>query len=315
MEEMNVMAFTEFGPPEVLQPRKLPLPEPGAGEILVRVKCASFNPSDAAARKGSFKKIISLASPHVPGVDFSGWIVKKGPGAEKFQVGQKVYGYLNIRQNGSYAEYVVLPEEDAVEMPLNLTYEEAASVPLSYLTAYEALMKEETLKKGQSILLYGASGGVGLAALSLAKLLKATVYAVAGTRSLPLLEGKGLRKVMDYKKENILDSLPEKVDVLLLLAPLDKEEMVKLFSLLKDDGVFVSTTGVPDLPEGSTLRLRSIQTKRNEASLSRLTELLKEGKIPPLKTATFPITDANLVHKMHEEGTLHGKAVFLIEFS
>src|SRR5690554_1816311 len=111
MDEMNVMALTEFGAPEVLKPLKLPIPEPGEGEILVRVTCASFNPSDALVRKGVFKKIISLDYPHVPGVDFAGHIAAVGPGAMKFQVEDKVYGYSDIKRNGSYGEYIVLSEK------------------------------------------------------------------------------------------------------------------------------------------------------------------------------------------------------------
>ncbi|WP_312712599.1 NADP-dependent oxidoreductase [Proteiniclasticum ruminis] len=314
MEEMNVLAYTEFGPPEVLRPMKLPVPQPATGEILVKVKCASFNPSDALARKGVFQRIIDLTSPHVPGVDFSGLVVGKGPKAEKFQLGQSVYGYLNIRNNGSYAEYVVLPEEDAVPVPHGLTYEEAASIPLSYLTAYEALLKGDSLKNGQSVLLYGASGGVGLASIALAKMKKAAIYAVAGTQSLSLLEDKGVTRILDYKKEDILKEMPVKVDVLLNLAPLEKEKMTELLPLLKDHGTFVSTTGMPDPPEGSTLTFLAVQTQRSEENLLLITDLLNEKKIEPIKTSTWSITDAPLVHKMHEEGKLLGKAVFLINF-
>lgn len=314
MEEMNVMAFTEFGAPDVLRPMKREVPKPQEGELLVKVKCASFNPSDALVRKGAFKKIISLDPLHVPGVDFSGLIVAKGPHAERFKMGERVYGYLDIRRNGSYEEYVTLLEEDACKIPRGLTFEEAASIPLSYLTAYEALMKNGTLKQGQSILIYGATGGVGLASIALAKTMEAKIYAVAGTESLSLLEGKGLQKTMDYKKENILEEMPTKVDVLLNLAPLKKEDMVPLLSLLQDQGTFVSTTGVPDLPEGSGITLLSVQTKRNKEHLAQITKLLEENKITSLRTSTWPITDAPLVHRLHEEGKLLGKAVFQVEF-
>lgn len=314
MEEMKVMAFTDFGAPDVLHLMKLDVPKPQEGEILVRVKCASFNPSDALVRKGVFQKIITLDPLHVPGVDFSGLVVAKGPQAERFLIGENVYGYLDIRRNGSYGEYVTLKEEDACKMPTRLTYEEAASIPLSYLTAYEALMKSTLLKKGQSVLIYGATGGVGLAAIALAKTMDAKIYAVAGTESLSLLEGKSLLKIMDYKKENIVQSMPTKVDVIFNLAPLKKEDMLSLFPLLKEEGIFVSTTGVPDLPEGSRITLLSVQTKRNETHLSEITKLLEEGKITPIRTSTWPITDAPLVHRLHEEGKLLGKAVFQVEF-
>jgi NADPH:quinone reductase-like Zn-dependent oxidoreductase len=314
MEEMNVMAFTEFGAPDVLRPMKREVPKPQEGELLVKVKCASFNPSDALVRKGAFKKIISLDPLHVPGVDFSGLIVAIGPHAERFKMGERVYGYLDIRRNGSYEEYVTLLEEDACKIPRGLTFEEAASIPLSYLTAYQALMKNGTLKQGQSILIYGATGGVGLASIALAKTMEAKIYAVAGTESLSLLEGKGLQKTMDYKKENILEDMPTKVDVLLNLAPLKKEDMVPLLSLLQDQGTFVSTTGVPDLPEGSGITLLSVQTKRNKDHLAQITKLLEENKITSLRTSTWPITDAALVHRLHEEGKLLGKAVFQVEF-
>lgn len=314
MDEMNVMALTEFGAPEVLKPLKLPIPEPGEGEILVKVTCASFNPSDALVRKGVFKKIISLDSPHVPGVDFAGHIAAVGPGAMKFQVEDKVYGYSDIKRNGSYGEYIVLSEKDACKMPLNLSFEEAASTPLSYLTAYEALLKENTLKPGQSILIYGASGGVGQASIQLAKMRKAKIYAVAGTKSMVLLEDLGIYKALDYKKDSIHEEINEKMDLILNLAPIKKEEMVLLLPLLKDRGTFVSTTGVPDLPIGETYRVQSVQTRRSEENLSILTDLMNQGEIAPLKTTTWGITDAPLVHRLHEEGNLLGKAVFQISF-
>lgn len=314
MEKMQAMAFSEFGSPEVLHPLALDRPAPGPEEILVRVKAASFNPSDVLVRKGTFRKIISLDSPHVPGVDFSGIIVAQGNDAKKFSLGQEVFGYLDIRRNGSYGEYVVLPEKEAALLPKGLTHEEAASVPLAYLTAYEALIRQGHLKAGSTVLVYGASGGVGLSALYLLANHQAKVYAVAGTASLPLLRNMPLHRLIDYKSESVADAVKEPLDLILNLAPVSKEVMKKLLRLLKPGGVFVSTTSLPDKEEHQEVELRGVQTRRNEEDLAEIARLLNQQKIYPVKSSTWSIRDAAAVHKLHEEGKLHGKAVFVLDF-
>src|SRR5690554_651952 len=125
MDKMRAMTIEEFGGPSVFRESLLEIPEPEEDEILVKVHAASFNPADAAARKGDFGTLIDVTSPRILGVDVAGEVAALGKNAEKFSLGDRVYSYLSIRKNGSYAEYVVLKEKDADCIPDALSFQEA----------------------------------------------------------------------------------------------------------------------------------------------------------------------------------------------
>lgn len=313
MEKMRAMTIEKFGDPSVFKESLVEIPSPQEDEILVKVFAASFNPADAAARNGDFGKLIDLSRPRILGVDVAGEVVKSGEKAHKFSSGERIYSYLSIKENGSYAEYVVLKEKDADVIPENLTYVEAASLPLTSLTAYQGMYELGELKENERVLINGATGGVGVMAIQLAKLKNARIIGIASTDTIEMLREMDIAQIIDYKKGNLLDAITEKLDLIYNLAPLKQEKTRDLISLLKDGGRFVSTTGIPEDGENiSRVKVISEQAKRGGERLHQITELVNQGKLIPMISTTWKFEDIKKVHKLHEEGNLHGKAVFIV---
>ncbi|MFH5836200.1 NADP-dependent oxidoreductase [Proteiniclasticum sp. C24MP] len=313
MDKMRAMTIEKFGDPSVFKSSLLDIPVPKEDELLVKVHAASFNPADAAARSGEFGKLIDVSRPRILGVDLAGEVVASGDKARKFRQGDRVYSYLSIKENGSYAEYTVLKEKDADLIPERLSYAEAASLPLSALTAYQGLYDLGELRENQRILINGATGGVGVMAVQLAKLKNAQIIGTGSTETLSVLEEMDILQSIDYRKENLTDVITEKLDLIYNLAPLKEDEMKKLFPLLKDGGRFVSTTGIPkDAGDKDRITLLSEQAKRGGERLHEISELVEEGKLKPRVSSTWKLEDVPEVHRLHEAGKLHGKAVFLI---
>lgn len=313
MEKMRAMIIEKFGDPSVLKESSLEIPSPLEDEILVKVYAASFNPADAAARNGDFGKLINLQRPRILGVDVAGEVVKSGENAHKYSTGDRIYSYLSIKENGAYAEYVVLKEKDADFIPQNLTFIEAASLPLTSLTAYQGIYELGELKEEEHILINGATGGVGVMAIQLARLKNARITGTASTDTIDVLKEFDIDQIIDYKKENPLDVIKDKLDLIYNLAPLKDEKMRALFTLLKDGGRFVSTTGIPEDSENIT-RIKVIreQAKRGGERLHKISELVNQGKLTPHISSTWKFEDIPKVHQLHEDGKLHGKAVFVI---
>lgn len=313
MKKMRAMIIEKFGDPSVFREALLNIPVPAEDEILVKVHGASFNPADAAARNGDFGKLIDVSKPRILGVDLAGEVVETGEKAKTFKPGDRVYSYLSIKENGSYAEYAVLKEKDADLIPENLSYEEAASLPLTALTAWQGVYDLGELKENQRILINGATGGVGVMAIQLAKLKNAQIIGTASTETLAVLEELQISQIIDYKKENLLEAITEELDLIYNLAPLNDQQMKKLFPLLKDGGRFVSTTGVPeDAKEHRRITALGEQAKRGGERLHQISELVRDGKLKPMIASTWKLEDVPEVHRLHEAGKLHGKAVFLI---
>ncbi|HCW74595.1 MAG TPA: hypothetical protein DHM90_13315 [Clostridiaceae bacterium] len=314
MDTMRAMVIKMFGEPDVFQEVTTDIPDPLEDEILVKVHAVSFNPADASSRSGKFGKIINLDEPRILGLDVSGTVAAVGMKARKFQKNDRIYAYLDIRRNGSYAEYVTLKEEDADLMPLNLSYAEAAAVPLAALTAIQGVYELGELRENESILINGATGGVGLMAVQLAKLKNAKITAVCSDESKSLLEPFDVDTIIDYKNEDLLEVLNHKVDVFYNLAPLRDDKMRSFFALVKDKGRFVSTLGVPEdiKEENRRIRIISQQAKRGGERLKVISDLLSQEKVKPVVTSTWSFNDIPKVHTLHEEGKLQGKAVIIL---
>jgi NADPH2:quinone reductase len=195
---MKALRFSEFGPPSVLRIEEVPIPEPGEGESLVRVKAAAINPSDFKNLAGRFK---STTLPRTPGRDFAGIVVK----GDRFQ-GKEVwgtYGKLGIVRDGSHAEYVVVPADVLSLKPKSLTMEQASAIGVAYITAWASLVGAAQIQAGETILIVGAAGAVGQAAAQIANWKQARVIGAA-TTSEPI---PGVESVINTKTED----LPERV--------------------------------------------------------------------------------------------------------
>jgi len=200
---MRAMVLPKFGGPELFQLQDVPKPSPGPGEILVKVIASGVNPVDAKLRAGGYR--LKIDTPAILGYDASGIIESVGAGVPEFKPGDEVYYSPELQGNnrGTYAEYNVVKASIAAKKPKGLSFEEAAAIPLAGGTAWEAVIRRINIRLGETILINGASGGVGSFALQFAKAAGAKVIASASAKNHQLLNELGADIIIDYSKENI----------------------------------------------------------------------------------------------------------------
>jgi NADPH:quinone reductase-like Zn-dependent oxidoreductase len=203
---MRAVSFAQYGPPDVLRLSDRPAPEPGPGQVLIRVAAAGVNPADANLRSGSLRWVARTRLPFVPGSDVAGTVAALGPGVSGRTVGERVFAMTPVDAGGGYAELVAVRAADVAPAPATLTSEQAASVPLAALTALTALRDRGRLEKGRSVLVVGAAGGVGSFAVQIGQILGAHVVAAAGAGSAGLLHDLGADEVLDRSVDDGLDA-------------------------------------------------------------------------------------------------------------
>ena len=194
METMQAIGFRHYGGAEVLELISVPRPVLAPDAILIRVGAAGVNPADWRIRGGQFRFFARLSLPFVPGSDVAGVVEAVGPAVTRFRPGDAVYAMLPSLAGGALAEYAAVPERDAAHMPGNLSFVEAAAVPLAALTALQALRDQANLRPDAHVLINGASGGVGSFAVQIAKALGAQVTAACSGRTMPTLRATSARK-------------------------------------------------------------------------------------------------------------------------
>ncbi len=202
MPTMRAAVLTGYGGVERLELREIPRPEPGAGQLLVRVRAAGVNPIDWKIRQGKLRLLLPARFPLVLGFDVAGEVVTVGPEVADFAPGDAVHAMLDGRHGGGYAEYAVVGQAAAALKPEALTWEEAAALPLAALTAWQALRDLADLQPGERVAVTGAAGGVGHFAVQIAAALGARVTAVAGPGHQDLVRRLGAHRTVDYTRED-----------------------------------------------------------------------------------------------------------------
>jgi len=317
MNLMKAQVIRSFGDPDVFSYEEIEIPVIKPDEVLVKVAATTFNPADNGARKGLFGELISVNPYKILGLDLSGVIEEVGAEVTDYKFGNKVFANLNIRDPGSYAEFIALKAKDLCLAPANLTLKEAGVLPLASLTAFQGLYELGDLKEGQRVLINGAGGGVGSFAVQMAKHTGAYVIGVGSDKSIDVIKRVNPDQMINYQGENITETLKEKVDLVLNLARLSNENMLKMISLIKPNGKFVSSTGIPDqtFENKDNISLLALNTKRGGERLKKIKELVENGAISPIITKTYSLKDIPEVHKMAEEGLLHGKISIIVNES
>ncbi|NBC17287.1 MAG: zinc-binding dehydrogenase, partial [Bacteroidetes bacterium] len=211
-DTMTACVVQEYGAADVLAITRRPRPVPGDDEVLIGVRAAALNPVDVQLRKGQFRLFTRFSPPFVLGSDVAGTVVAVGESVSGFIPGDAVYGMLPTTQAGGYAEYAVLRTDQLAPMPAGCSFEEAAAVPLAALTVIQALRDLAGLQAGQTVLINGASGGVGTVALQIAKAYGAHVTGVCSFRNVELCTRLGADHVIDYTKTDVR-ALDERFDV------------------------------------------------------------------------------------------------------
>ena len=308
---MKAVRIHEYGNRNVLAFEDAPMPSIASNEVLVRVVAASVNPVDWKIREGYLKEMISYPMPLTLGWDVSGVVTAVGADVTRFRVGDAVYSRPDIKRNGTYAEYVAIRDSEIALKPLTISHNEAASLPLAGITAWEALITTAQLSAGQKVLIHAGSGGVGSLAIQLAKTRGAHVIATTSGKNRALVESLGADEVIDYKTQNFAEILGD-IDVVFDTLGGDIQE--SSWSVLKKGGILVSIVNPPSDTKASELGVRGafLFIEPNAYILEQLAELVEQGKLRPVIGAEFALQDIEKAHALSETGRTVGKIVLYV---
>lgn len=333
---MKAFTISRYGKKEQLQLTDLAVPRIKENEVLIEIHAAGLNLLDSKIKSGEFKLILPYKLPLILGHDVAGIITQVGSKVTKYKIGDEVYSRASDFSIGTLAEYIAINEKDVALKPKNLSMEEAASIPLVALTAWQALIEKAKLKKGEKVFIQAGSGGVGTIAIQLAKHLGATVATTASENSFELLKSLGADVLIDYKKEDFETKLN---DYDAVLNSQDKTSLEKSLRITKPYGKVISISG-PPTPEFAneikapwfvktilsliSLKIRKKAKKRNIEyaflfmkaegnQLKAITELIESGKIKPVIDKIFSFDKTNEALEYVESGRSKGKIVVKVK--
>jgi NADPH:quinone reductase-like Zn-dependent oxidoreductase len=310
----------------------MPDPELRDRDVLVQIYAAGVNPLDSKIRDGEFKLILPYRFPLILGNELAGVVVRVGSKVRGFKPGDEVYARPNQDLIGTFAEFIAMNEDDVAIKPKNLTMEEAASIPLVGLTAWQVLIDRANLQKGEKVLIHAGSGGVGTFAIQLAKHIGATVATTTSAANVDLVKSLGADVVIDYRQENF-EKVLSGYDV--VLNSLGKDTLEKSLKVLKPGGKLISISGPPDaafakesglnwfLQQVTRLLSFGIRKKAkkrgisysfvfmraNGEQLSKITSLIENGIIRPVVDRVFPFAATSEALAYLERGRAKGKVV------
>jgi NADPH:quinone reductase-like Zn-dependent oxidoreductase len=295
-ETMRAIRQDELGETEVLKLTDIPIPEPGMGEIVVRVHAAGVNPVDVMARQSG---VFVGEPPFVLGWDVSGTVETVGLGVTIYQPGDEVFGMLPFPHgHGAYAQYVVAPARVFVLKPDRLDHVEAAAIPMVGLTAWQALVDTADVLEGTRVLINGAAGGVGHLAVQIAKARGAYVIALASATNADFVRSLGADEVIDYAATDFTEVV---ADVDVVLDVIGGEYPARALDVLKPGGILVSTLPPTVLPIADDaakrgIRLAGLLVEADRLGMTALADLAAAGKVSPTIAATYPLDQVADAH-------------------
>lgn len=320
---MKAIVRTRYGSPDELQFAEMPAPGPAANEVLIKLCAASVNPLDLFVLQGApWNRIPGLrAKPKhkIIGCDIAGRVEAVGRNVKQFQTGDEVFGITGFEGKG-FAEYVCAPEEKLAPKPANLSFEDAAAVPIAAITALQGLRDMGRIQPGHRVLIEGSSGGVGTFAVQIAKALGAEITAVCSTRNVDIARSIGANHVIDYNKVDFA-RLGERYD--LILAANGHHSIFDYRRLLSQDGTYVAVGGLGPILQALLLgRLLSMIGRKkmtlfiakiNQKDLLFLKNLLETGKVAPVIDRRYPLSNAAEALRYLAEGHAQGKVVLTVQ--
>ncbi|TSD85034.1 NADP-dependent oxidoreductase [Mycobacterium sp. KBS0706] len=306
---MKASRVHRFGSPEVIAFEDVERPEPGEGEVLVRVAAAGVGPWDGWIRAG--KSVLPQPLPLTLGSDLSGTVEATGPGATGFAPGDEVFGVTNARFTGAYAEYALASAAMIARKPGRIGHVEAASLPVVAVTAWQALFEQTQLGRTQTVLVLGGAGNVGAYAVQIAHRAGARVIATASAADLAYLRSLGADEVVDRKDR--LEDRVELVDAVIDLV--GGEAQSRSFAVLKRGGRLVSAVSQPDQQEaarrGVTAGFFLVQV--TTAHLERIAAMVDAGELAMQISSILPLTAARAAHEMLEGARPHPRGKIILQ--
>lgn len=329
---MKAFIIEKYSKKGALKLTDVPLPVLKENEVMVAVYASGLNMLDSKIKSGEFKLILPYKLPLILGHDVAGKITQVGKNVTQFQIGDEVYARPSDFNIGTFAEFIAINACDVALKPPHLSMEEAASVPLVALTAWQALVEKAQLKKGQKVFIQAGSGGVGTMAIQLAKHLGATVATTASEKSFEMLKNLGADVLIDYKKEDFEVILK---DYDLVLNSQDTKTLEKSLRIVKPGGKVISISGppTPDFAKAIgapwfvkiilSLLSSSVRKKAKRSGvdysflfmrahgkqLQEISKLIEQQAIRPVVDKVFPLEQTNEAMKYMEGGRAKGKLV------
>ncbi|MFS0688535.1 NAD(P)-dependent alcohol dehydrogenase [Sporosarcina sp. 179-K 8C2 HS] len=322
---MKAIISEKYGTPDTLKLSEVAAPIPKPNEVLIRVQASSINFGNLVLLTGKplpARLAFGLTKPKypIPGGDMAGIVEARGANVTRFQVGDEVYGDLSGCGWGAFAEYVAVDEKILALKPLNLSFIEAAAVPMAATTALQAIRDKGKVRAGQKVLIHGASGGVGTFAVQIAKAFGADVTVVVSTRNVDIVKSLGADYVFDYQKEDFRKN-DQTYDVII---GVNGSQSISTYKRkLKENGVFVHVGGTSNqmyqtMMLGSWLSMTgkkkfiTFLQRANQQDLLQMKELIEEGKVKPVIDRTYPLSEIQQAFNYFEEGHSQGKVVITI---
>ena len=312
---------------EVLQYTHLATPEPGLGEVRIRIAYAGVNPADWKNRQGMLARYRPYVFPYIIGFDAAGVVDKVGEGVEDLVPGDRVVTPTNHGQGGqgSYAEYAIANADRVAPIPDTMRFDQAAALPVASLTAWQALFDRGGLEAGHSALIHGGSGGLGSFAVQFGRLVGARVAATCSTRNVNYLKSLGVERVIDYRKDDIAEAItdwaPQGLDYLMDAAGVST--LPQALDLVRPGGTYVSIPTLVDdgdaeaslaaAAEKGVKRVFSMMDDTHCAgTLQKIAELVagEEIQLPPLRE--FTLRDVARAHEIIQRGHTRGKIVLKV---
>jgi NADPH:quinone reductase-like Zn-dependent oxidoreductase len=303
---MKAVVINKYGGNDVVEVRDVPDPIAGPGEVLIWVLAASVNPVDWKIRQGMLKSTLGKKFPLPLGRECSGEVVEIGRNVTRFKKGDHVVAVLNVTSLGSFAEYVSVPEQSVYPKPANISFEEAATIPIAGLTALRSLRDAGGIKKGMKVAIIGAAGGVGHFAVQIAKVFGAEVTAVNKSVHADFVKSLGADKVSDYTKEDFTRG-GEKYDI--IFDAVAKRSFAECKDALAENGVYVSTLPVSGQTHEQGKQAKTVSGGPTQEDMQWMKERIEEGRIKIAVKKVFSLDHAGDALAESETEQVSGKLV------
>jgi len=323
---MKAIVYHKYGSPDVLRCEEVERPTAGDDEVLIKVRAASVNPLDWHFMRGTpyfLRLMAGLRKPKLPrlGVDVAGKVEAVGRSVTQFKPGDEVFGSCR----GAFAEYACTSESALVIKPANVSFEQAAAVPVAAYTALQGLRDKGQIQPGQKVLINGAAGGVGTLAVQIAKWFGADVTGVCSTRNVEMVRSIGADQVIDYTREDFATSA-QRYD--LIFDCIGNHSLSACRRVLNSKGAYVSVAGgngrwmigsiasaliMPVLSWFSSQKAVSVLAKRSKEDLATMRELMEAGKVTPVIDRRYRLSEVPEAIRYLEEGHARGKVVITME--
>ena len=307
---MKAAVFHEYeGPVEIAEVAK---PELQDSSVLVEVYAASLNPIDNILRAGYLRQMLELTFPHVKGYDLSGTVVEIGKNVKSVKIGDEVFARPNQMDAGSVAEFARIQEDELAIKPSNMTHEQAASVPLAGLTAWQALVTKGKIKRGRKVLIHAGSGGVGTLAIQIAKHFGAFVATTTSGKNAGLVKELGADLIINYTTRNFEDELS---DYDLVIDTIGGETLARSFKVLKKRGTMVSVKSQDNdnLAEKYGVHFEWFFMSPDGKMLSELAKLISQGTVKTVIDSIFRMNQAAEAFDRLATGRAKGKIVIAVK--